>query len=181
MSNEGMEPVYARPLSEAERMQLRQALRATSGLTVRRAQMILKSADEGLKAAEIGRQLGCSDQTVREVIRAFHRDELACLAPQKRGRHDDQRAFGEAAQADLRQLIRRSPREFGHETSLWTLDLLAATSFEQGLVQTPISGETVRPPWRRWGSTGDARRNASPVPTHTMRAKKARRVAEAAG
>ena len=125
-------------------MQLRQALRATSGLTVRRAQMILKSADEGLKAAEIGRQLGCSDQTVREVIRAFHRDELACLAPQKRGRHDDQRAFGEAAQADLRQLIRRSPREFGHETSLWTLDLLAATSFEQGLVQTPISGETVQ-------------------------------------
>lgn len=171
MSNEGMKPVNARPLSEAERIQLRQALRATSGLTVRRAQMILKSADEGLKAAEIGRQLGCSDQTVRKVIRAFHSDGLACLAPQKRGRRDDQRAFGEAAQADLRQLIRRSPREFGHDTSLWTLDLLAATSFEHGLVQSPISGETVRATraamginWRR-----AKKRITSPDPHYTRK------------
>ena len=139
-----MKPLYARALTEEDRIRLRQSLKAASGFSVRRAQMILKSADEGLKVGEIGKELGCSGQTVREAIRAFHAEALACLHHKKPGRKDEQRAFDDEARKDLRQLIRRSPRDFGHETSLWTLDLLAETSLEQGLVHAPITGETVR-------------------------------------
>jgi transposase len=139
-----MKPLYARPLTEEERRHLRQRLKARSGFTVRRAQMILKSADDGLKVGDIAQELGCSDQTVREALHAFHHEGLRCLEVKKAGRKDDQRAFDDAGREHLRELIRRSPRDYGHESSLWTLDLLAATSVETGLVQTTITGETVR-------------------------------------
>lgn len=139
-----MKPLYARPLTEEERASLRQSLKANSGFSVRRAQMILKSADEGLKVGDIAQELGCSDQTVREAIHAFHNEGLRCLNLKKAGRKDDQRAFDTAARMQLRELIRHSPRDYGHESSLWTLDLLAETSVQEGLVQTVITGETVR-------------------------------------
>lgn len=139
-----MKTLYARKLTEEERRQLRQSLKSKNGFTVRRAQMILKSADEGLKVAEIGAQLACSGQTVREAIHAFHREGLDCLEAKKAGRQDDQRAYDDAGRQALQELIHRSPRDYGHATSLWTLDLLAETSFQRGLVPRPVTGETVR-------------------------------------
>jgi hypothetical protein len=44
----------------------------------------------------------------------------------------------------LRDLLHRSPRDFGHPTSLWTLGLAAQTAFAEGLTATRVSGETVR-------------------------------------
>lgn len=41
-------------------------------------------------------------------------------------------------------MLHRSPRDFGHPTSLWTLDLAAATAHAEGLTTTRVSGETVR-------------------------------------
>lgn len=139
-----MKPLYARQLTKEERRYLHQHVKVSSGFTVRRAQMILKSADKGLKVGDIAEELGCSDQTVREAIHAFHDEGLTCLELKKAGRKDDQRAFDSAAREQLRELIRRSPRDYGHESSLWTLDTLAETSVEAGLVQTRITGETVR-------------------------------------
>lgn len=139
-----MKPLYARAITEAERIQLRQSLKAKSGFTVRRAQMILKSADEGLKVGDIAQELGCSDQTVRETIHAFEAEGIGCLNQKKAGRKDDQRTFDKAAQEQLRELIRRSPRDYGHPSSLWTLALLAETSVQAGIVQSPTTGETVR-------------------------------------
>ena len=49
----------------------------------------------------------------------------------------------ESAQA-LREMLHRSPREFGYDTSLWTLEMAAQASFEEGLTQRRVSGETVR-------------------------------------
>lgn len=139
-----MRAKYARELTGEERKHLRRSLKSDNGFTVRRAQMILKSSDEGLKVDEIGEQLGCTGQTVREAIDAFHREGVKCLEAKKMGRKDDQRAFDDEAREMLRELIRRSPRDYGHESSLWTLNMLAETSVEEGLVQTPITGETVR-------------------------------------
>ena len=139
-----MRALYARELTEEERKHLRQSLKSESGFTVRRAQMLLKSADEGLKVDEIGEQLGCTGQTVREAIHAFHHEGLECLEAKPMGRKDDQRAFDDEAREVLRELIRCSPRDYGHESSLWTLDMLAKTSMEIGLVQSSISRETVR-------------------------------------
>lgn len=56
----------------------------------------------------------------------------------------DRRALDDAARRQLEQLIRRSPREMGYETSLWTLDLLAQASFKLGLTDQQVSGETIR-------------------------------------
>ena len=44
----------------------------------------------------------------------------------------------------MREMLHQSPREFGKPTSLWTLDLAAEVSFEEGLTERRVSGETVR-------------------------------------
>jgi hypothetical protein len=41
-------------------------------------------------------------------------------------------------------MLHRSPREFGRESSLWTLEMAAEVAFEEGLTGRPISGETIR-------------------------------------
>ena len=45
-------------------------------------------------------------------------------------------------------MLHRSPREFGHESSLWTLAMAADVAFEEGLteerVSERVSGETIR-------------------------------------
>mgnify|MGYP005855426197 FL=1 len=46
-----MKPLYARSLTNEERDVLRQSLKSSNGFTVRRAQMLLLSADEQLKVA----------------------------------------------------------------------------------------------------------------------------------
>ena len=115
-----MKPLYARPITDEERQVLRQSLKSADGFTVRRAQMILLSADEGLKVDAIGERLGCQGQTVRRAIRAFEREGLTCLQPKAKGNPTDRRALDETGRQQLGELIRRPPRELGYETSLWT-------------------------------------------------------------
>jgi hypothetical protein len=139
-----MKPRYARELTAEERDMLHQSLKSSDGFRVRRAQMILMSADEELKVDEIGRRVGCQGQAVRVAIHAFDENGLACLEADSHARHDDQRAFDDAAREQLREIIQHSPRDFDYDTSLWTLDLLAQASFEQGLTERLVTGETVR-------------------------------------
>ncbi len=139
-----MKPLYARILTDDEREALRQNLKSSSGFTVRQAQMILLSADERLKVDEIGRRVGCQGQAVRQAIHAFHREGLSCLQAKAKGNPRDRRALDNAAREQLRDLIRRSPRDLGYATSLWTLDLLAQACFEQGITRIRVTGETIR-------------------------------------
>jgi len=44
----------------------------------------------------------------------------------------------------LKDLLHRSPRDFGKERGTWTLELAAQVSFEQGIIPTPVSDESVR-------------------------------------
>ncbi len=57
----------------------------------------------------------------------------------------------DAAAERLRALLHRSPRDFGHPTSLWTLELAADVSFAQGLTPTRVSAETIRATLARLG------------------------------
>jgi DNA-binding MarR family transcriptional regulator len=139
-----MKALYMRALTDQERETLQVGLKSSDGFKVRRCQMILLSADEQLKVAEIGRRLGCQGQAVREAIHAFERAGLGCLVARSRARHDKQRAFNEQGQEGLRELIRRSPREFGYESSLWTLDLVAQVCAHEGLTDKVVTGETIR-------------------------------------
>jgi transposase len=120
-----MKPRYARSLTHEKRQVLRQSLKSSNGFTVRRAQMVLLSAEEGIKVNAIGERVGCQGQAVRQAIHAFHQEGLSCLHPKAKGNPTDRRVLDDAARERLRELIRRSPRDLRYETSLWTLDLLA--------------------------------------------------------
>jgi DNA-binding NarL/FixJ family response regulator len=64
-------PIYVRPLSDAEHETLKAGLRSPDAFTLRRSQILLKSA-EGKNAYQIARFLGINDQTVRNVIHKFN-------------------------------------------------------------------------------------------------------------
>lgn len=113
--------------------------------------MILMSADEGLKVDEIGRRLGCTGQAVREAIHAFEQAGVMCLARKSRARPDDQRAFDDTARTALREMIRKSPRAYGYEQSLWSLAKLAEASHREGLTDGVVSAQTVSDTLRAMG------------------------------
>ena len=72
------EPLFGRPLREPERTALQAGLRPSQAFTLRRSQILLASAARPTPR-QISRQLGCTDQTVRNVLRAFACEGLACL------------------------------------------------------------------------------------------------------
>src|SRR6266487_3305915 len=72
-------PIFVRRLTEHERDRLEAGLRSTDPYVLRRCQILLASA-RGEWVPRIAELLGCNDQTVRNVLRAFERDGLdACL------------------------------------------------------------------------------------------------------
>jgi hypothetical protein len=50
-----------------------------------------------------------------------------------------QSAFEGAALESLGEMIRLSPRSFGYETSLWTLELLAKACWHRMITTRPVS------------------------------------------
>ena len=60
-------------------------------------------------------------------------------------------AFDAERAQQLRALLHQSPRTFGKPTSLWTLELAAQVSFEQGLTRARVSTETIRAAVQRLG------------------------------
>ena len=71
-------PIFIRPLTEDEQPQIQAGLRSSNAFVLRRCQILLASA-RGQRAPEIAEQLGCNDQTVRNVIYGFHASGLAML------------------------------------------------------------------------------------------------------
>lgn len=143
-------PLFVRPPTEGEQQALAAGRRSADAFTLRRCQIVLASA-RGERAAAIARGLGCSDQTVRNALPAFDRDGVVALQEGSSRPHVIHAAFDAAAAERLRALLHRSPREFGHATSVWTLDVLAATAFREGLTTTRVSGETIRATLARLG------------------------------
>jgi transposase len=136
-------PLFVRPLTDAEREALEAGLRSSRAFTLRRAQILLASA-RGEHTPAIAAALGCSDQTVRDAIHAFATRGVAALTPGSKRPRTLRPAFDAVTAERLRDLLHRSPRDFGHPTSLWTLELAAATAHAEGLTASRVSGETVR-------------------------------------
>ena len=116
---------------------------SAAAITLRRSQIVVASA-RGERVPAIARSLGCGPQTVRGAIRAFDARGVAALVAGSSRPHTIHAAFDAAAAARLRALLPRSPREFGHPTSVWTLKLAAATACAEGLTATRVTGETIR-------------------------------------
>jgi transposase len=142
--------VYVRPVTDAERAELAAGLRSSDAFVLRRSQILLAST-RGDSAPWIARQLGCDDQTVRNALRAFNTQGLAALHRRSSRPQHIHAAFDLARGEQLRALLHQSPRTFAKPTSVWTLDLAADVSFEQGLTAERVSGETIRATLRRLG------------------------------
>jgi transposase len=144
-------PIFVRPLSDAEREALEAGLRSPDAFTLRRCQILLAS-NRGKNAYQIAHELGCNPQTVRNAIHAFNEKGLEeALKPGSKHPHTVHRAFEPEQAEALRELLHHKPRKFGKDTSLWTLDLAAEVSFEEGLTESRVSGETVRATLARLG------------------------------
>ena len=144
-------PIFVRPFSDAERETLEAGLRSPDAFTLRRCQILLASS-RGENAYRIAHELGCNPQTARNAIHAFNEKGLpqALRQGSKRPR-TVHRAFPPEQAEALRELLHHEPREYRKDTSLWTLDLAAEVSFEEGLTEGRISGETVRATLARMG------------------------------
>ncbi len=144
------QPIFVRPLTDAERRALEAGLRSPDGFTLRRCQVLLASA-RGERAPQIARYLGCASQTARNAIRAFNARGLGALEEGSSRPKTINRAFDDEKAEDLRALLHQTPRAFGKQTSLWTLQLAADVSFEKGLTGARVCDETVRQTLARLG------------------------------
>jgi transposase len=141
--DERMKAIYVRKLTTEEYVAIKSGLRSPAAFTVRRCQILLLSADEQLRSSTIGQRLHCSDQCVRDAIRAFEAEGLSCLRAKSRARHSQQATFDAVGREWLKAVIRQSPRSFGYDSSLWTLAMLAELAYQEGYSERLVNPETV--------------------------------------
>lgn len=143
-------PIFIRSLTDEDRQVLERGLRSKDAFVLRRCQILLASA-RGERAPRIAQELGCDDQTVLDALHTFNERGLEALQHGSPMPHTTYPSFTPEAAERLRVLLHRSPRTFGLDTSLWTLDLAAQVSFQQGLSEREVSGETIRQTLLRLG------------------------------
>jgi transposase len=145
-------PIFVRTITEQERRRLEAGLRSKEVFVLRRCQILLASS-RGQRAPAIAETVGCDDETVRTVIRAFNERGVEVLERKSTRPEHIHAAFPPEQAERLKDLLHRKPREFGKPTSLWTLELAAEVSFVQGLTEVRVSGETIRATLKRLGVT----------------------------
>ena len=168
-------PLFVRELTASECQALQAGLRSREAFTLRRAQILLASAD-GQRPAGIAARLGCAVGTVRNTLHAFEAEGTGCLGEKKRGPKDVPPILDAAKAEPLKGILHQSPRRFGKPRSTWTLDLLADVTFEQGLTPRRLSHEAIRQAvkrlghgWKRSSATDRQRSPAcSGLPCQTM-------------
>ena len=143
-------PVYVRPLSDEELSALQKGLRSADAFVLRRCQIILASS-AGQHAQQIADQLYCDDETVRRAIKGFNTHGLSALQPCSSRPKRTRDSLTENGRVRLGQIVRQSPRTFGKDTSVWTLDRLAKVAYAEGLTTTQVSDETIRVALKRLG------------------------------
>lgn len=128
-------------LSEQERIALDQLYRKTEIPRVRtRAQMILLSAEKGLKAEEIAEVVRESSVTVLRWLHRYNSEGIEGLMDAPRpGRS---LVVTEEFRKRLVEVVRRRPRSLGLEYSMWTLQRLADFLAEETGIR--VSDETIR-------------------------------------
>jgi transposase len=136
-------PLCVRAVTQSEQKQLQAGLRGCDAFSLRRAQIIGSSA-RGIAVQEISQQVGCCVQTVRNVIYAFNQEGVTCLQQRSTRPKSTTPLLNEGKREQLQHLLHQSPRTFGKNTSLWTLQLMAEVAAEQGLTEHIVSDETIR-------------------------------------
>jgi len=163
-------PLFVRPPTESEQQALAAGLRSADAFTLRRCQIVLASA-RGERVPVIARAVGCSEQAVRNALHAFDAQGKAALVEGSSRPHTIHAAFDADGAAQLRALLHRSPRDYGHPTSVWTLELAAEVAYATGLTTTRVSDETVRATLERLGIRWRRAKGwiTSPDPAYTQK------------
>lgn len=136
-------PIFVRKPSKEEREALQAGLRSKDAFVLRRSQILLASS-RGESPPRIATSLGCGSQTARNAIHAFNERGLGALEPGSSRPKRTRAVFDEKSAEAVRELLHHSPRKFGRDSSLWTLEMAAEVAFEEGLVESLVSGETIR-------------------------------------
>ena len=140
----GMKPtMFVRALTTDERQALNRGLKSSDAFTLRRAQILLASAN-GKGPSEIGRVVGVTAQAVRDTIRAFHDHGTDALVKKSNAPKRPKGAWDRTRDDELKELLHHRPREFGKPTSLWTLALVATVCHEKGWTERALSAEAIR-------------------------------------
>jgi len=125
----------------------------TSALTQTRAYILLKAdaapTGPGWDDARIADAFMVSVATVERIRRRYAGQGLAASLARKLQDPATRRRVLDPER--LQELVRQSPRTFGKKTSTWTLQLLADTCSEIGLVDGKVCDETVRRTLERAG------------------------------
>jgi len=145
-----MRKLYVRQLTKEEQMVLQKGLRSPDAFTVRRCQILLSSA-KGQSVRVIAEQLHCSGQCVREALHGFHVEGLKSVERKSRRPHSVTFSFAEQALQRLPNIVNTSPRSYGHEHSLWSLERLAATCYAEGLTKRLVNINTMSEALKRAG------------------------------
>lgn len=163
-------PIFIRPMIENERSQIQAGLRSKDAFVLRRSQVLLAS-ERGERAPAIANQFGCHRQTVLNIIHSFNTQGLAVLQEGFSRPHRLRTTFPDEALEALQDLLHRSPRDFGLDTSVWTLSLAAQISFQQGLTPRLVSGESVRRALKRLGKSWKRAKHwiTSPDPQYLLK------------
>jgi transposase len=143
-------PIFVRTLSKKEREALEGGLRSKDAFVLRRCQILLASA-RGEHAPRIAENLGCGSQTVRNAIHDFDERGLLALRAGSSRPKEVHSAFDEDDAESLREMLHHRPGEFGKEGTFWTLAMAAEVSFEEGITERRVSGETIRATLSRLG------------------------------
>jgi transposase len=136
--------------TDDEQETIEKALRSSSAFVLRRCQILLASARRE-HASTIARHLGCDEGTVRNVIKRFNECGLAVLKKQSCRPHHLRTRIPDESLPALRELLHRSPREFGIDVGLWSLPLAAKIAFSQGIIPVKTSAASVRRALARLG------------------------------
>src|SRR3989442_743355 len=136
-------PLYVRTFTAEERAEVESGLRCSDAFTLRRAQIVLSSS-RGQTAQQVAPALGCAEQTVRNVIRAFNAHGSLCLRKQSCRPKTCEPLLDQAKREHLHHILHQSPRQFGQPRSVWTQPLLAKVCCQEGLTEQVVSDETIR-------------------------------------
>ena len=134
---------YVRSFTKEEKVAIEIGLKSKDIFVLRRSQMLLLSS-EGFSTTEIASKVGYHPESVRQIIKKFDEKGLAVLEQGSRKPLTKTRSISSSNAKKIKDLLRRSPREFQKDSSLWTLELLAEVSYEQGLSTRQVSKETIR-------------------------------------
>jgi transposase len=163
-------PIFVKRLSKKQRQQVEKGLRSKDAFEMRRCQIVLASA-RGEHAAAIAKNLGCAEGTVRNAIKAFNKEGLECLKEKSSRPHTLYVILDEEKREQLRAILHESPRNFGKESSLWTLELAAQVLYERGLTPRKLTIEAIRLALKTSGVSWQRAKNwiTSPDPQYALK------------